>query len=138
VLVAIAIAAFAALPLAGRSAGADSLWQRRRPAAALLYRDNVAVDIGDSLTVLIEDQSSFTKKGERELEKTTEHTAELNLKTSVVDLVWPMGNAEQSSSRKFEGTDDYSSSRAFTRLARPSMFSVPITLVLVVLTGLTW
>ncbi|MGD2175974.1 MAG: flagellar basal body L-ring protein FlgH, partial [Candidatus Brocadiaceae bacterium] len=98
----------------GPVATAGSLWNRRQADAAFLYADNVASEVGDSLTVLIADQSSFKLEGEREMEKTTSHSATANIDTPAVDFNIPAGSLTQDSSRTFEGSDEYTASRQFS------------------------
>lgn len=95
----------------GPAARADSLWDKRTRTAAFLYTDNVAAEIGDLLTVLIADQSSFIVKGEREAEKVTEQSGEFSIDTTLVDVSWPASTATQKSSRKFESESEYTGSR---------------------------
>jgi len=105
----------AALVVAWAScASAESIWDNRDAAHAFLYTDNVASDIGDSLTVIISDTSSFKNKREREMEKTTSSSGSVNLETSLVDFKIPTGHLEQESSRTFEGSNDYKVSSKFT------------------------
>jgi len=94
--------------------GAESIWARRQKDAAFLYADDIAGDVGDSLTVLIADQSSFKLEGEREMEKTTAHSGRLNIETPAGSLNIPAGTLEQESSRTFEGSDEYTGSREFS------------------------
>lgn len=108
-----AVAAVCIALVAASAARADSIWDNRDRPAAFLYTDNLAADVGDSLTVLIADQSSFKKKGEREMEKTTSGSGSVTVKTSLVDLTIPAGDLQQQSSRKFEGSNEYTSSRQF-------------------------
>ena len=98
---------------AASPARADSLWDRRNPRAAFLFADNLAADVGDSITVLIADQSSFSKKGERELEKSTSSSGSVNINAKLVDFSIPAGDLVQESSRKLEGSNEYTSSREF-------------------------
>jgi flagellar L-ring protein precursor FlgH len=95
-------------------AGADSIWAHRKADAAFLYADNLATEVGDCLTVLITDQSSFRLEGEREMEKTTGHSASVNIETSAVDLKLPAGGLEQTSSRTLDGSDEYTGTRQFS------------------------
>ncbi|MHC4479893.1 MAG: flagellar basal body L-ring protein FlgH [Planctomycetota bacterium] len=101
------------LAAAAQMVCADSIWDRKDRSAAFLYTDNLAAEVGDSLTVLIADESSFSKKGERELEKTTAASGSVNINTSVVDFAIPVGDLESESSRTFEGSNEYTSSRQF-------------------------
>jgi flagellar L-ring protein precursor FlgH len=107
------LAVLAGLALAGAAASADSIWDRREPLAAFLYTDNLASQVGDSLTVLITDQSSFTKKGDRQIEKTTASSGSANLESIVADVNIPVGSLTQESSRTFEGSNKYTSTRQF-------------------------
>jgi len=93
---------------------ADSIWDRRQPSAAFLYADNLAADVGDSLTVLISEQSSFKQQADRALEKTTSSSATANFATPLVDLSIASGNADHSSSRKFDGSLVFNGKRIFT------------------------
>jgi flagellar L-ring protein precursor FlgH len=95
-------------------AEAESIWKKRTARAGFLYRDNVASELGDSLTVLIADQSSFRLEGKREMEKITAHTGSVNLTATPIELHVPAGSLEQSSSRTIEGSDDYTGTRQFT------------------------
>ncbi len=106
-LCAVIVVILAAAPFAR----ADSIWDRRTRSAAFLYMDNGASEVGDSLTVLIADQSSFSIEAEREAEKTTEHSGEIAIETSLVDVTWPPEKAKQNSSRKFKGSSDYTATR---------------------------
>ncbi len=110
-MVPLLLLAFALAPAAAR---AESIWANRKADAAFLYSDNLANDVGDCLTVLIADQSSFKLEGEREMEKTTGHSASINVETSPLDISLPVGAMEHTSSRTMEGSDEYTGSRQFT------------------------
>ncbi|MFO8008934.1 MAG: flagellar basal body L-ring protein FlgH [Candidatus Brocadiia bacterium] len=96
------------------TAGAESLWEHRQRDTAMLYSDNAAAEVGDTLTVLIADQSSFSLEGEREMEKTTAHSASANFDTAVVDVTLPAGRLSQDTSRTMEGSDEYTGTRTFS------------------------
>jgi len=104
-------AILAALAL-GSVARADSLWDQRNPRSAFLYTDNVASEVGDLLTVLIVDESSFTKKGKKDLSKEDSHTSAATLTTAGVDMFKPIDLSE-ASSRKFQSSDQYTGSMKF-------------------------
>ncbi len=93
---------------------AESIWARRQSEAAFLYTDNVASEVGDSLTVLIADQSSFSLEGERESEKTTSHAGQAHLETIAGSLDIPAASLTQDSNRTFEGSDEYTATRQFS------------------------
>jgi flagellar L-ring protein precursor FlgH len=110
----LAAAWFIAIAIVFSSAAcADSIWERRERKSAYLFRDNLALEMGDSLTVVIVDQSSFKKSGEREMEKTTSSSGSLNVETTLVDFHIPSGDLAQESSRKFEGSNEFNASREF-------------------------
>ena len=95
------------------AACADSLWDRREQNSAFLFSDNLAARVGDNLTVFIEDQSSFKKDGEREMEKTTTSSGSVKIGTDLVDFSIAPGNLSQQSSRKFAGSNAHTASRQF-------------------------
>ena len=109
------ILAVAALVLAAAAAPlrADSIWDRRQASAAFLYSDTLASEVGDSLTVIISETSSFKQQADRTLEKDTSSTAHASFKTPVVDLSIASGDADHDSARKFTGTMDYNGKRIF-------------------------
>jgi len=113
-------AAVALLCAAGATARAESIWAKRNRNAAYLYRDAVACDVGDSITVLITDSSSFSHKGARELDKETDAAAAGNLTatsrrtgTTASKLFDPY-NLTATSSRAFKGSSDYTGSSSFS------------------------
>ncbi len=94
-------------------ARAESLWDRRTRSAGFLYTDNLASEIGDSLTVLVAEETSFELEGGRALEKTTGSSGKLNVETPLVDVGIPAGQLDQESSRTFDGSLDYNDTRQF-------------------------
>jgi len=102
----------AALCLCG-AARAESIWDRRDGNAAFLYSDNVAAHTGDSLTVLVEDQSSFSLAGERDSEKTTSQVGSIALSTFVGGLTWAPEDSKQDSTREFKGSREFTGTRTF-------------------------
>src|SRR5208282_5842032 len=107
-----------ALVLAGHTRG-DSLWSRRDPRSAYLFVDNQARQIGDLLTVVIQETTDIDSEEERDMEKklttlanftmTGTTTGNVTSKTAGATL-----NPELDSDRKFEGTSRYTSDRALT------------------------
>ncbi|MCK4282854.1 MAG: flagellar basal body L-ring protein FlgH [Candidatus Brocadiae bacterium] len=108
------LAALFALAAALPAANAESIWDRKKQDAAFLYSDNVAADVGDCITVLIADQSTFKLEGEREMEKKTSHSGSLYFESPIVDMEIPAGALRQQSSRKMEGSDEYTGNRQFS------------------------
>ncbi len=95
-------------------ARAESIWDRRNPRAAFLYSDNLAADVGDSLTVTIAEQSAFKKDDERQMEKTTASAGSAEIDAKLTGLTIPAGTLVQQSSRTFEGSNEFDSSRRLT------------------------
>jgi len=94
-----------------RSTGAESIWSRRSNRYAFPLADNVATDVGDSLTVIIADRSGFKKEGERTMEKQTTHNSEAAASTDGKEWFDPLSLSEDSE-RSFESENEYESSRA--------------------------
>ncbi len=92
----------------------ESIWESGQKQSAFLYTDNVAAVTGDSITILVSDQSSFTKDAEREMEQSASASGSLNVTAGLVDFTIPAGDLTQTSERTFEGSSEYSSSRQFT------------------------
>ncbi len=95
------------------AAAADSIWARRDRTAAFLFQDNLAANEGDSLTVLVQDQSSFNVEGERDSEKTTAQTGSIGISTPLGGLTWPPEDSKQESTRTFGGSHEYNGTREF-------------------------
>jgi flagellar L-ring protein precursor FlgH len=93
-----------------RTVGAESIWSRRSDRYAFPLADNVATDVGDSLTVIIADSSGFTKEGERTMEKQTSHDSAAEISTDGKQWFDPLSVAEDSE-RRFESENEYESSR---------------------------
>ena len=108
----LAVAAFLLAAIAA-PLRADSIWDRRQQASAFLYSDNLASEVGDSLTVLVSETSSFKQEANRTLEKDTSSTGTASFKTPLVNLDIASGDADSSSTRKSTGTMDYNGSRVF-------------------------
>jgi flagellar L-ring protein precursor FlgH len=106
-------AAAAFLAVAEHPAFAESIWDKRDRACGFLYTDNVAADVGDSLTILISDTTSIKNKGERKAEKSTSSTGSFKIDTGLGCVALPSGDVQESSERKFQGTSDYKSTREF-------------------------
>ena len=95
---------------------ADSIWENRDERHAYLFRDDVAREVGDSLTVIISEESGFTKEGERTMSKETGHTADASMKTGIAGTFQNSFNPldlDESSERSFESENEHSSSRSF-------------------------
>jgi flagellar L-ring protein precursor FlgH len=108
-----AVATVVVLAACVSGASAESIWEKGQGAHAFLYGDNVAAEIGDSLTVVISDQSSFKNKRDRKMEKTTSSSGSAYVKTPIGGLKIAPGDLEQESSRTFDGSNDYTVSSKF-------------------------
>jgi flagellar L-ring protein precursor FlgH len=82
-----------ALTLAA-AARADSLWERRNP-NAYLFTNTHAVRVGDLLTIVVDETTEFAGQDKKELEKKTNHSADLSLSGQYA--------AGSATSRKFTG-----------------------------------
>ena len=91
---------------------AESLWKHREERAAYLYRDRAAQKRGDTLTVLIEEQTSFQEQGQRQLEKGSNSSAQASASAGGDQWFTPL-NLSQDSSRQFEGSSSYARNRSF-------------------------
>ncbi len=88
----------------------ESLWDSRHRPSALLYTDNVAAEIGDAITVLIADSSSFKITGSRAMEKAAKHGSKATVNVGEAELFTPIDLSEESS-RKFASANQYSGKR---------------------------
>ncbi len=99
-------------------ARAESLWDRRRGDSAFLYRDRVAGEIGDSLTVLVTESSVFKLSDSRKMDKSSGHSASASFGVtqhgSEKRKLFDPFELSESSSHEFEGGADYSGSRTFS------------------------
>ncbi len=126
-----AVAALAASFALTGMGKAESLWDHRDASSAFLYTDNVAADVGDSLTVLITDTSSFAKTGKRELDRSSTGNATMTLTQSIsagtgsgtkgtsttatptTKNLIPSLDFQQDSSRQFSTNSNYTGSVTF-------------------------
>jgi flagellar L-ring protein precursor FlgH len=108
----LALAAAASCLAIGSSAAAESLWDHRDQSSAYLFTDNVAAGVGDSLTVLITDNSSFAKSGKRELSKTSAQSGTASLKKGAEELI-PVLELKEGSGRDFTSDANYTGSMTF-------------------------
>lgn len=99
-------------------AKADSIWARRDKKMKDMYADKVARNIGDILTIKINEDSQIDNKAKRTLEKKTQRSAEFNGKVGI-DHIIPnvpsvtLGTGDQYSN-KLDGKADYKDERSFT------------------------
>jgi flagellar L-ring protein FlgH len=68
------VAALAVLAVALPQAQGGSIWAKGQARARQLYADDTARKVGDSLTILIEEESKIENQAERKMDKTTART----------------------------------------------------------------
>ncbi len=123
-------AAAAAALFAPRPAGADSLWSRRERKAAFLFEDNRGRQVGDVLTVAINEVSNVGNNDKRTLDKTTSFNHLFNFKgdSSAGKSVSRSGSADLnlsgSSERTLKGNAQYSSARTITDFVTANVIDV--------------
>jgi len=96
----------------GPPARSASIWNKRVRSSAFLYTDNLASEIGDTLTVLVSDESSFSMRGERDMQKESGHSGGASLTRAGIDVFSPLALSEEDS-RTFESENEYTSVRNF-------------------------
>ncbi len=104
----------------GGGVWADSIWDRRDPWSAFLFRDTRAWQTGDLLTILVRETTIFDGKDDRQLRKRTFASGIFNFKASGGSTSAPMSsgtnaalNTNLSSDRQLDGKSDYKSDRTF-------------------------
>jgi flagellar L-ring protein precursor FlgH len=99
-------------------ARADSIWARRSQRNGYLFDDNRARNVGDILTIVIHEASAVDQKEQRDLSKATDTKGTANYAGKTAsDGASRSGslafNAENTSSRKFDGSAQFTSGRTF-------------------------
>src|SRR5947209_6902290 len=100
--------------------GAQTLWDRRDRNMATLFHDYRARNVGDVLTVFIEEATGFDAQEKRELEKKTNAEVTANGTGSTSSLAGVLRSfgygldLATGSNRKFEGNNNSSIDRKFT------------------------
>ena len=102
-----------------RSAPAQSLWKRRVPQKSFMFYDNQARQVGDILTVLVNETTDVANQDQRALDRDTSANGgftfggalggSLGTKTGDADV-----NMDTSGSGSFDGSSAYSVKRGFT------------------------
>lgn len=108
---------------------ADSIWAKRNKNMRGLYTDDVARQIGDTLTIKISEVSTVDNKAERNLSKTTARSNTFNGQLGIVSTPSGAGkpsanylpripafNMTAESSNTLDGKADYKDEREFTDL----------------------
>jgi flagellar L-ring protein precursor FlgH len=112
-----------AIAAAATAAGGGSIWARGQKRAQRLYSDDTAKGLGDTLTVLIEEQSKIENETTRKMDKTASRSAKAsgtfdlgNMISWLKGRVWELPNADVSSTanNKFDGKAEFDSDKKFT------------------------
>jgi flagellar L-ring protein FlgH len=110
------LAALAALGASAPIGRADSIWERRDPRYAYLFQDNRARNIGDTVTIVIAENTANNEQDQRTLSKTTSATAALAFGAAAGGSGGGTASPifTSSSSRQFNGNSQFSMNRTFT------------------------
>ena len=101
---------------------AGSIWAKRRPNSKSIYSDDKANQIGDILTIVINEDSKIDNKVERDLEKKTSRDLTFDDNNQIIDAgdivngllpALPNFKLTASSEKSLEGTSDYKDERTF-------------------------
>ncbi len=101
---------------------AGSIWAKRGPNSKLIYSDDKATQIGDILTIVINEDSKIDSKIKRDLEKKTSRDLTFDDNNQIVDAgdilngllpVLPNFKMSASSDKSLEGKSDYKDERSF-------------------------
>ncbi len=116
-------AALAAVCLWAAAAGAGSIWAKGGARTRSIFADDTARQIGDVLTIVIEERSVIENETERNMEKKSERQAQI---TSNMDLLNSIDratgklfnlkdlNLDVEAKTKFDGKADFDSDRKVT------------------------
>jgi len=114
------------LVVAGSAAGnvgaQPTLWDRRDPNTVYLFQDFRARNVGDVLTVIIEETTGFDAQEKRNMEKQTNNTTNFNgtgttSGTALQQVLQSFGftlNTQAQTDRSFQGNNNSSIDRKFT------------------------
>jgi len=94
------------------AADADSIWAKRNMNMGDLYADDVARDIGDVLTILIQETSKIDNKAKRDLKKETDRGITFNGELGNFADLGEFGMTA-SADNELKGKADYKDERSF-------------------------
>lgn len=101
---------------------AGSIWAKRRPNSKSIYSDDKATQIGDILTIVINEDSKIDNKVKRDLEKETSRDVTFDDNNQVIDAgdiingllpVLPNFKMKASSKKSLTGKSNYKDERTF-------------------------
>lgn len=117
------IAALATALLTGSLAQAGSIWARASRRTRQLFSDDTAREIGDVLTIIIDEKSTIENETNRKMDKNTSRAASMDGTLDLANILWPVGkhifdfpklNFSSSSATSFDGGADYDTDRSWT------------------------
>ena len=96
---------------------ADSIWAKRDKKKQKLYADDKAHQIGDILTINIEEDSTIDNKSKRKLEKTTKRSAEFDGKVGIDHIIADIPSVRLGAGTEYsntlDGKADYKDERSY-------------------------
>ena len=109
----------------GSTSRAGSIWARGTRRTRELFTDDTARDIGDVLTIVIDEKSKIENTTNRKMEKDTSRTAKITGKLDLEDLAsmvplgrrvfdFPKLDFSSSSNSSFDGAADYDTDRSMS------------------------
>jgi flagellar L-ring protein precursor FlgH len=109
------LAVFALVLLACGPAGAGSIWAKREVNPRKLYADDVARQIGDTLTIKITEESKVDNKGKRDLSKETSRSSDFNGQMNIEDILpkIPGFTMSAESANELKSKADFKDERSF-------------------------
>lgn len=119
----VVVYASAAVLACAAAAQGGSIWAKGHARARKLYADDTAKRIGDTLTIVIEEQSKIENETTRKLDKSNSRSAKASGNFDLGDMVswlkgriWELPNADLShqAASKFDGKAEYDSDRKVT------------------------
>jgi flagellar L-ring protein precursor FlgH len=101
------------------SVQAENLWLRRTPNNGFLFYDTKARNIGDNLTIIITHTTDVENSEDRQMDKSTSSKGTFDVAGSSDGGFGTQGakasvDLESTSERKFDGSQNYSTTQAFT------------------------
>ncbi|MHC4295078.1 MAG: flagellar basal body L-ring protein FlgH [Planctomycetota bacterium] len=115
------ICGLAAVLFGGSAANAGSIWAKGSRRTCQLFTDSKAQDLGDVLTIVIEEDSKIENETSRKMDKTTARKAEMDGTLDLANILQPIGehifdfpklDFTSSSSTEFDGGADYGTDRS--------------------------
>lgn len=107
----------------------ESLWERRDPAKAFVFFDTQARNVGDLLTVVIDENTGVQNKENRALSKESQAAKSMDISSSASGDYGDAGGAaafdfNTESERAFDGAASFRSQREFTTRMTASVVDV--------------